>query len=89
MVFFNILFMLCIIPICLGFCTVEPLQAVVIMFMGKVVKVQDKPGLSWYFPIGRANKTVSLGGSKSRLTSQESTPWNSRALRCRTRTARP
>lgn len=61
MIFFNFLFFLCIIPICCGFYTVEPLQAVVIMFMGKVVKVQEKPGLSWFFPIGRQMKIVSLG----------------------------
>jgi regulator of protease activity HflC (stomatin/prohibitin superfamily) len=61
MIFFNFLFMLCILPICLGFFTVEPLQAVVIMFMGKVVKVLKKPGLNWYFPIGRNNRVVSLG----------------------------
>ena len=61
MIFFNMIFMLCILPICFGFFTVEPLQASVIMFLGKVVKVQDKPGLSWYFPIGRNNRTVSLG----------------------------
>ena len=65
MIFFNLIFMICIIPICLGFYTVEPLQAVVIMFMGKVVKVQDKPGLSWFFPIGRMTKNVSLGIWKS------------------------
>jgi regulator of protease activity HflC (stomatin/prohibitin superfamily) len=71
MVFFNLLFMICIFPICFGFFTVEPLQAVVIMFMGKVVKVVKKPGLSWYFPIGRMSKTVSLGKIK-----KGSTLWN-------------
>jgi len=53
--------MLCIIPICFGFYTVEPLQAVVIMFMGKVLKVNQEPGLAWFFPIGRTIRIVSLG----------------------------
>ena len=53
--------MICIIPICCGFYTVEPLQAVVIMFMGKVINVNKKPGIAWYWPIGRAVRTVSLG----------------------------
>jgi regulator of protease activity HflC (stomatin/prohibitin superfamily) len=64
MMFFNILFMICIFPICMGFFTVEPLEAIVVMFMGKVVKVVKKPGLSWYFPIGRVTKKVSMGNMR-------------------------
>ena len=60
-IFLNMIFMICIFPIFGGFYTVQPLQAVIIMFMGKVVKVTDKPGLSWYLPIMRDTKTVSLG----------------------------
>lgn len=61
LIFFNFIFFLCIYPICVGFFTVEPLQAVVLMFMGKVIKVVKKPGLNWYFPIGRTHQIVSLG----------------------------
>ena len=78
MIFFNLIFMICILPICFGFFTIEPLQAVVIMFMGKVVKVYKKPGLCWYFPIGRFNRTVSLGISKTPNNVQELTQWNSK-----------
>lgn len=61
MIFLNLLVLICIFPILSGFYTVQPLQAVVLMFMGKVVKVQKQPGLSWYWPVGRISKTVSLG----------------------------
>ena len=57
----NILCFIFIRPIFLGFYTVDPLEAAIIMFMGKIVKVQHKPGLSWYLPIGRTIKKVSLG----------------------------
>jgi regulator of protease activity HflC (stomatin/prohibitin superfamily) len=45
----------------MGFYTVDPLEAAVIMFLGKIVKIQRKPGLSWHLPIGRTIKKVSLG----------------------------
>ena len=60
LVLFNFLFLICIYPLCWGFYTVEPLQAVVIMFLGKVIKVTKTPGLKWFWPIGREVKTVSL-----------------------------
>ena len=60
-VVFNLIFFLCIIPLCWGFYTVEPLQAIVLMFMGKVIKIEKTPGLKWFFPIGREVKIVSLG----------------------------
>ena len=61
MFFFNILLMIFIQPIIAGFYTVLPLEAVVLMFMGKVVRITKKPGLFWFFPIGRTIKRVSLG----------------------------
>jgi hypothetical protein len=61
LVLFNLCFMICILPLCYGFYTVEPLEAVVIMFLGKVIKVTKTPGLKWFWPIGREVKKVSLG----------------------------
>ena len=61
LIFFNMIFLICIYPICWGLFTVRPLEAQVLMFMGKVIKVIKTPGLKWYFPIGRTIKTVSLG----------------------------
>ena len=85
MYFFNLIFMICIIPICCGFYTVEPLQAVVLMFMGKVIKVQKQPGLSWYWPIGRQVKVVSLGINTlelkgSSVPDQNGSPMNVSAI---------
>lgn len=61
LIFFNFIFALCILPLCCGFYTVEPLQAVVLMFMGKIIKVNTSPGLSYTFPFGVAKQRVSLG----------------------------
>ena len=71
--------MLCIFPMCAGFYTVEPLQAIVIMFMGKVIHVNDSPGLSWYWPIGRYMRVVSLGKAAGWDDCQASTPSSSKA----------
>ena len=68
LVLFNFLFLICIFPLCSGFYTVEPLQAVVIMFLGKVIKVTKTPGLKWFWPIGREVKTVSLGNPSISLS---------------------
>ena len=66
--FFNMIFLICIYPICWGFFTVQPLEAKVLMFLGKVIKVIKTPGLKWYFPIGMHVKTVSLGKMSCALT---------------------
>lgn len=63
LIFFNMIFLICIYPICWGFFTVQPLEAKVLMFLGKVIRVIKTPGLKWYFPIGKDVKTVSLGNS--------------------------
>lgn len=61
LIFFNFIFLIFIYPICWGFFAVQPLEAKVLMFLGKVIKVIKSPGLKWYFPIGMQVKTVSLG----------------------------
>jgi hypothetical protein len=63
LIFFNFIFLIFIYPICWGLFTVQPLEAKVLMFLGKVIKVIKEPGLKWYFPIGMSTQTVSLGKS--------------------------
>lgn len=61
LIFFNMIFMICIFPICCGFYVLGPLEAGVIMFLGKVIHVRKTAGLGWYWPIGRSIRKVSLG----------------------------
>lgn len=61
LVMINILNMIFIIPIWEGYYTVQPSQAIVISFFGKVVKVDMTPGLRWYFFKFRKVHKVSLG----------------------------
>ena len=67
LIFFNMIFLICIYPICWGFFTVQPLEAKVLMFLGKVIKVIKTPGLKWYFPIGMEVRTVSLGTTEDKV----------------------
>jgi hypothetical protein len=61
LIVFNLIFMIFIYPICWGLFAVQPLEAKVLMFLGKVIKVIKTPGLKWFFPIGMEIRTVSLG----------------------------
>lgn len=57
----NFISFLFILPILMGFYTVNPQEAIVIMCFGKIVKIIKKPGLNWYFPIGSSFQTVRFG----------------------------
>jgi len=56
--FFSLL--LAFLPCCCGFYTVEPLEAVVILAFGKIIKVEKEPGLHWFYPMLSSRHTQSL-----------------------------
>eukprot|EP01090_Pellita_catalonica_P006466 TRINITY_DN16691_c0_g1_i1.p1 TRINITY_DN16691_c0_g1~~TRINITY_DN16691_c0_g1_i1.p1 ORF type:complete len:344 (+),score=50.47 TRINITY_DN16691_c0_g1_i1:49-1032(+) len=62
-----------------GFYTVAPQQHVLIIFFGKLVKVQKNPGLHWYWPFGRSTIAVpicvqTLDIKKSTVVDQNGNP---------------
>ena len=58
---FFLCLMLAFIPLFCGFFTVQPNEAIVIVCCGKIVKLVQEPGMSWYWPIGTSFHKVDLG----------------------------
>ena len=69
LVLMNIPYLL-ILPTLFGFYVVEPMHSAVIMFMGRVVKVENRPGLHWTFlgftiqKVPNCVKTLEIQNSK-------------------------
>jgi len=49
-----------LLPLCCGFYSVEPLEAIIITAFGKVVHVEKEPGLHWYWPFFNTKSRLSL-----------------------------
>jgi len=62
LVFLNIIgiTLFALLPLCCGFYSVEPLEAVIITAFGKVVHVEKEQGLHWYWPCFKTLSKISL-----------------------------
>jgi len=57
---FFISLLMAFLPCLCGFYTVEPLEAVVILAFGKIIKVEKEPGLHWFMPMLSSRHKQSL-----------------------------
>lgn len=69
--FFLLLFPLTLCTLSAGCLTIEPMTAVIIVVMDKVLETRMTPGLNWYWPIMANKQVVSLQMESLRVMNEE------------------